>query len=453
MTHGSFAHLWMLALLAGVFAVTGCGEEPTQIMVVVRTDYRLPPDANAEIDRVELRVAQRPDAAEAKRIPVPLTADTRWPLTLALSPASESDDVFVEATASLGDAPVAVARRWVRFTGEKKRMLVLDLTRACATVSCDDDATCVGAACAPLDDREGTLPPWSGDAPENLAPPNICSGPWGDVVEISVTENTDYDDDPSFTADLLEFYFASGRPGGVGREDIYVAKRETADSAWGAPELVPNVNSVEHEETPQISRDGLRLWFSREVAAGNKDLFLSTRPSRDGDWTTPVRVLFWDESEETSNERDVGEVGDGKTIFFSSTHDDGDGYQDYDVYVVSRSGDGTDPTAWATPVRLSQVSTNGASEMGPFPSLDGRRLYFHRQAGGGGDSDLYFAEQVGASGEFGAPVLIDELSDPDPSYDQDISVSNDECFAMFAREIDDPEKGLVSNVYVATRTE
>src|SRR5262245_42540685 len=64
---------------------------------------------------------------------------------------------------------------------------------------------------------------------------------------------------PSLSADGLELYFVSDRPGalgGPGDQDIYVARRRSVNSAWGEPARVPPpVSSPFFDITPTISLD------------------------------------------------------------------------------------------------------------------------------------------------------------------------------------------------------
>ena len=68
---------------------------------------------------------------------------------------------------------------------------------------------------------------------------------------------------PALSSDGLELYFVSDRPGalgGPGDQDIYVSRRNSVNSAWGAPERVPPpVSSTFFDITPTISLDGLAL--------------------------------------------------------------------------------------------------------------------------------------------------------------------------------------------------
>jgi hypothetical protein len=92
---------------------------------------------------------------------------------------------------------------------------------------------------------------------------------------------------PALSADGLELYFASDRPGalgGPGDQDIYVTRRSSVNSAWGAPQRVPPpVSSAFFDITPTISIDGLALYFGSNrpgpFSPPWPDLWVSRRPS------------------------------------------------------------------------------------------------------------------------------------------------------------------------------
>ncbi|MHC4565799.1 MAG: hypothetical protein ACYTE3_08565, partial [Planctomycetota bacterium] len=77
--------------------------------------------------------------------------------------------------------------------------------------------------------------------------------------------------DFTMTADGLEAYFVSiNRPGGCGREDIWVCRRESPEDGWGpAVNLGPPVNTSACDSTPSISADGLELYFSNVGPSGS----------------------------------------------------------------------------------------------------------------------------------------------------------------------------------------
>lgn len=94
--------------------------------------------------------------------------------------------------------------------------------------------------------------------------------------------SADQDGQPFLSDDSRELYFYSNRPGGLGGNDIWVAAREKAKHAWGAPRnLGPAVNSTAPETRPSLSSDGTHLYFgttrAEPVGEGSSDVFVSTR--------------------------------------------------------------------------------------------------------------------------------------------------------------------------------
>jgi hypothetical protein len=76
---------------------------------------------------------------------------------------------------------------------------------------------------------------------------------------------------------IPQLYLASGRPGGPGGLDIYVA---SVPGGWaGPPVLVPELNSPQPDLTPSVRRDGLEVIFasSRPGGLGAFDLWHAFR--------------------------------------------------------------------------------------------------------------------------------------------------------------------------------
>src|SRR5262245_946591 len=120
----------------------------------------------------------------------------------------------------------------------------------------------------------------SGDAPVDAAVP---LGPWSAPTPIEITPVDD--DDPTATGDLLELYFNR-------TNDIYVTKRASLTDPWGAPVAVAELNTGNTETTPEVTYDGLTIYFasSRAGSLGGNDIWRSTRTSRTVPWSTPVHV-------------------------------------------------------------------------------------------------------------------------------------------------------------------
>ena len=111
----------------------------------------------------------------------------------------------------------------------------------------------------------------------DLGPPP--SQPFGAPVLIAELNSPDGDDDPTLTADELEIVFESTR-GGSSR--LWHSVRATTAASWPAPTPITELDGW-LANTPELSRDGLRLRFST-----NGDVFLTTRFDRASAWEAPV---------------------------------------------------------------------------------------------------------------------------------------------------------------------
>ena len=80
--------------------------------------------------------------------------------------------------------------------------------------------------------------------------------------------------------DGLEIFLSTGRPGGVGSEDIWVSTRATTLDPWSPPvPLGPVVNSPSFDGGPALSFDGTELYFhsDRPGGFGGYDLYVTRR--------------------------------------------------------------------------------------------------------------------------------------------------------------------------------
>ncbi|MHC4430789.1 MAG: hypothetical protein ACYTBS_03005 [Planctomycetota bacterium] len=124
---------------------------------------------------------------------------------------------------------------------------------------------------------------------------------WGTAVKLRAPINTGSANmTPWITADGLELYFSSNRPGGSGNVDIWVSRRASARALWGEPvNLGPRVNSVVDDCFPCLSTDGLVLFFCdgdnpsslfRPGGHGRTDMWVSRRRSTAHPWGSPVNL-------------------------------------------------------------------------------------------------------------------------------------------------------------------
>ena len=122
---------------------------------------------------------------------------------------------------------------------------------------------------------------------------DVLAVPFTNITPVAeVNDPTASEDDPTLTADLLEIYFDSDRTAsGAAMGDIWVAKRAGPTQPFGTPTLVTELASLSDDTTPEISLDGLTMYFSSDrLTANDRDIYVTTRPDRASPWSTPVRV-------------------------------------------------------------------------------------------------------------------------------------------------------------------
>jgi tetratricopeptide (TPR) repeat protein len=97
----------------------------------------------------------------------------------------------------------------------------------------------------------------------------------------------------SISGDGQTLYFTSDRRGGYGKMDIYRSQR-LGDNEWGpAINLGGVINTNLNEETPFITKDGSRLYFSSQghFNMGGYDIFFSDL-LEDKTWNDPINIGF-----------------------------------------------------------------------------------------------------------------------------------------------------------------
>ena len=110
-------------------------------------------------------------------------------------------------------------------------------------------------------------------------------GAFGAPQLVPVINSASTELQPSIGHDAREIFFISNRPGGVGGNDVWSSVRAKAKDSWSTPyNLGPNVNSVADENRPAISWDGTTLYFgsARAGGEGSSDVYVTTRTALRG---------------------------------------------------------------------------------------------------------------------------------------------------------------------------
>jgi hypothetical protein len=186
------------------------------------------------------------------------------------------------------------------------------------------------------------------------------------------------------SADNLELYFGSNRPGGFGNVDIWVSTRQSINEAWGSPfNIGEPVNSPYVEAYPSLSSDGITLYFSdlysgtpRPGGLGGADIWMATRSSRNDPWSTPVNLG----APINSSAMDISPTvsADGLILVFASSRYGTSG--PYDLWMSTRA---TVEDTWSPPVNLGTDVNGIYGELECSISADGLALFFASGRPGG----------------------------------------------------------------------
>jgi len=158
--------------------------------------------------------------------------------------------------------------------------------------------------------------------------------PWAEPVNLGPLINSSFiDSGPSLSPDGLSLFFYSYKPGGSGNFDIWVTTRSTDSDPWGTSmNLGSTVNSSYADGVPSISADGLMLFFysDRPAGYGGGDLWVTTRASNSDPWRTPVNLGSPVNSSTVDSCPNIST--DGLTLYFLSDRPGGQG--SFDLWQV-----------------------------------------------------------------------------------------------------------------------
>jgi len=187
------------------------------------------------------------------------------------------------------------------------------------------------------------------------------------------------------------------------------------DFEWTTPEnLGPVINSSHFDEHPELSPNGLRLWFS-----GGGELWVTRRASLDAPWQKKISAggqindpASWD-SEPTLS-------ADGLTLIFCSER--GISSKDANLWMCTRS---KISDSFSRPVKMGGDVNSPEWDTSPVLSADGLTLIFSSgRSGGSGDFDLWQATRAKTSDEFGNVTNLGPVVNS-PTRDASAHLSSD----------------------------
>jgi hypothetical protein len=242
------------------------------------------------------------------------------------------------------------------------------------------------------------------DAPADGTPAYV---PWGTPAVIASLNaiSGQGEDDPTFTSNKLTVIETSNSP-----DDLYECTRPAIGQAFTCT-IITVLNSTSDDRSPEISADGLTLYFTSN-RSGTNQAYTSTKVN--GLWTTPVLNTQLSAS---GSPGDIAISPDGLTAIV----DEDAATQNHFIMYTRASTTAT----WANPVTHTEleVTTDIAA---PSITNNGAVIYFHA----GGTRDIYTAKRM-ANGTYTTPVPVTEPNTA--SRDAAPFVSADDKYMMFER--------------------
>lgn len=234
----------------------------------------------------------------------------------------------------------------------------------------------------------------------------------GPIVNSAFVDQT-----PELSRDGLSLYFASNRPGGFTTLDLWVSQRTSIDAPWGPPQnLGAVINSSGAQAAPHLTRDGHWLYFvsNRVGGFGSFDVMVSWREDVHDDfaWQPPVNI---GPPVNTSDWQGKVTNHGNDFIFASGPAPSGP----LDLYQTElRDG------VFQTPTLILELST-AADERAPSIRHDGREIVFaSNRPAGLGNLDIWASTRPGDGRPWSTPVNLgpavnSSFTDTSPSLSGD----------------------------------
>lgn len=171
------------------------------------------------------------------------------------------------------------------------------------------------------------------DLDGNLYVSHYRDGTWSKIEKLGEHINTKYwESHASISRDKSRLYFTSNRPGGYGDLDIYVSRRQS-DGSWSEPKnMGPTINTPWREDTPFLTDDGKRLFFSSEGhdSMGRLDVMVSHRTPQG--WAEPQNLGY--PINTTDHDRFFLPIENGSKAYYARYHHQPPGGKDIFQYHI-----------------------------------------------------------------------------------------------------------------------
>ena len=265
---------------------------------------------------------------------------------------------------------------------------------------------------------------------------------WSVPVNLGPAVNSPFADNvPDLSRDGLSLYFSSNRPGGSGAGDLWVSQRASVDDPWGvAVNLGPTVNSSAGDLGPSVSPDGHYLFFTSERPGGLglNDIWVSWRADVHDDfaWEAPVNLG----APVNGPEFDAGVDLRRPEFYFVRGRP---GVITFDIYVSRVVGN-----SFESPQPVVELNS-AANDLRPSVRFDRREIFLSsNRPGGFGDDDIWTSTRQSAAEPWAPPVNLGPVINT-PFADTQPSLSEDGTMLFFTSNR--PGGSGLVDLYVSTR--
>jgi len=249
-----------------------------------------------------------------------------------------------------------------------------------------------------------------------------------DPVNLGPTVNSsDNEQNPYLSHNGLTLLFSSNRAGGLGRDDLWMSRRESTSEPFGEPvNLGWPVNSDAFDRDPCLSADELTLAFSsnRDGGQGKMDLWTCRRASPSEPFTAPVNLGPTINSPVVDDQPSLS--ADGLMLIFKSTREHADGTRNPDLWSCRRAS-ASEPFGELS--NLGEPVNSRAIEGAPALSADGLTLVF-RHGGQAYGADLCMSTRPSADKSFDAPIALGPPINSD-AHEGGPALSADDTLLLF----------------------
>jgi Tol biopolymer transport system component len=156
-----------------------------------------------------------------------------------------------------------------------------------------------------------------GDRDIWLAQRPTLDAAFGEPVVLPGVNGPEIEHLPRLSRDELSILFVSSRDSPNEATNLWVAQRESRSAEFAAPVEVPGINGNSRDEGFSLSPDGLTLFFSsNRLGLEQMDLFVATRPDAAASFSEPEPL---DQLNSDVDDLDPQLSPDGLELFFASS--------------------------------------------------------------------------------------------------------------------------------------